>query len=566
MSEVCALCLGGETDVPPFATAHDARDLIHPCATCSLVTHRKCLVDWFSSLNLDSLEMVDSLDINAIRRSAVVSSTQQTENGPGGNANANDNENGNLEANDRTDDSFMFRILNSPDYEIGNGTFGFELSSQELSDWVNSLSNPNTFNFLTIPDSVYFVAKCFQCKSDIVFRMKRSKLLMIVSAFKVLLRKFIQYSTLFIGVTSAVTGVVSMGYIGLTSCGLKTMESILPQSYLMEMLCKSLSNRGTLNSILFKSNYSVDNLEVALSKGLIDPLKFSKIPILPIIMYRMRNSSFVQCVFNNPKANRVSNWLTELMINGYISSLGNHMLFKSVYTNLSTSIINMVRNPWKFYRYLNIFRGVDFWNINNMVSLLIPIRITYDLAYKLILNPLHFNILIHTRPKQIADSLSSEDFDKLEILNNRVHDLWMRLLAPNHKESSKVRLLFKEPTMVWDLIKFQTSLSFHKTIICLRDDYSKGLLQDSITMKCLTTIIWPFISSKVGSWIFKLVAGRCNQDSDKLMLLSNLIGLVSVVVIKDLVNLYLSYKKGKELSDLRIQERIDQTLPGVYRH
>ncbi|CDK24323.1 unnamed protein product [Kuraishia capsulata CBS 1993] len=47
----CWICLGEGDEVPPLGTKADAHDWIHPCA-CSLVAHRKCLLNWISNLDL----------------------------------------------------------------------------------------------------------------------------------------------------------------------------------------------------------------------------------------------------------------------------------------------------------------------------------------------------------------------------------------------------------------------------------------------------------------------------------------------------------------------------------
>ena len=57
-SKICSLCLGSDTDIPPFGTIDDAKDLISPCSTCSIITHRKCLLDWFNSVPADKLHII----------------------------------------------------------------------------------------------------------------------------------------------------------------------------------------------------------------------------------------------------------------------------------------------------------------------------------------------------------------------------------------------------------------------------------------------------------------------------------------------------------------------------
>lgn len=82
-------------------------------------------------------------------------------------------------------------------------------------------------------------------------------------------------------------GILSMGYIGLTTCGIKMMDCIVPSPILIRILTKKSSlhthsSYQMLSKILFGdsgngSSYPVDNLEQGLIQGLIDPFKFLRI-------------------------------------------------------------------------------------------------------------------------------------------------------------------------------------------------------------------------------------------------------------------------------------------------
>ncbi|EGV64856.1 hypothetical protein PSN45_005206 [Yamadazyma tenuis] len=547
--EICSLCLGGDTDVPPFGSLDDARDLIHPCSTCSIVVHRKCLLDWFNASPSDKLRIFEPTSLEDSTHELV--STSNVRPGPVHN-----------------------------DLEIGHPSdttdIRINLSTNNLNNWVTSLMNPsNPLLPANRRSTVFILAPCPQCKNEIVFSMKRSPVLTFNTGVRSMLSKGLQYSGLFLGVTSAVTGVVSMGYIALTSCGLKMMNGIVPEPILVKMLTKNAASQSSLSmlsSLLVNTtnntnNYGLDNLETALSRGLIDPFKFSRIPILPIILYRMRQSSFVQCVFQNfHKEVKLSNWFAEFMISGYISSLGNHQLARIVYQNVLNNVSSVIRNPLTFYKYLNVFKGVDFWNTNNMISMLIPARILYDLLFRVTLNQLHFDIAMKVRPRTIANNMPEHEFDEFELLNNKLNNIRILLkdyTTPKKDEdslsqwiNSKVNVLktlFKDG-LILKYIRLKVYLSMLKAKACLKDDYSETFSYRSFTLRCLTTVAWPFVSSKLGSFVNAVISKGINSrvPQENVMFLSNLIALVLVVLAKDIVNVYITNQKKNQLAKLSV--------------
>lgn len=566
--DVCSFCLGGETDIPPFGSLRDAEDLVHPCSTCSLTAHRKCLLDWFNSLSSDKLQVVNALTL--------------------------------------TEGSVRRPHSHSHDESIGVGQPQHEtrihinLSSQQLNNWITNIAaslsgNVTAENLSSNSDSqdssngfvVLLLAPCPQCKDDIVFSMRRSSFLTFTTATRTLITRSITYGGLFIGITSAVTGVVSMGYIGLTSLGLKMMDSLIPTPLLLKMLTRNTSPDATLSNsslsqVLFGNvnNYAIDNLEQALSKGLIDPLKFSRIPVLPIVLYRMRSTSIMNCLLGSSKENSFNNWLTEFMISGYISSLGNHELFKSVTTNLQHLVLRILQNPRSISEGLGLLKGINLWKANNMISMLVPLRWVYDLFFRMTLNRLHFNIAMSIRPRDIANSLDASELDELEEIGANIGKLEFKFKSFRDAVDDQVEKEFKPKpsypliTTLYKFIKkkllyyercFNSNLQFsysrlkilswiHETKACINNDYSSAFLYKSITMRFVTTVLWPIASSKLGNMILKLLLTKKFSDIPKnqLVLLGNIIGLVAVVFVKDCVNLYLSKKKAEQISQMSV--------------
>ncbi|KAK6460416.1 hypothetical protein DFJ63DRAFT_252670 [Scheffersomyces coipomensis] len=438
----------------------------------------------------------------------------------------------------------------------------------------------------------FLIASCPQCKQDIIFSMNRSSFLALTNATKNAIIRSVQYGAIFLGFTSAITGIVSMGYIGLTTCGLKMIDCIIPGPLLVRMLTKPSINASTTSASLSSlsqlllgnpDSYAIDNLEQALVKGLIDPLKFSRIPVLPIVLYRLRSSSLLNCILDKKSNDSFNNWFTELMLTGYISSLGNHELIRSLIKNNHSILLKISSNPLQFYKYLTIeqiFKGIDFLKANNLISLLIPARWIYDALFRLTINRLYFNIAMKIRPRDIANSLSQDEVDNLEIINNDLNNYklnYSRLLTQANKKydidnqsikkipviSSVYKYLFIRLRLfkfgsVINHAKCQIISSYYNTIACFKSDYSSTLLHKSFTIRLLTTLVWPYASSKIGSLIFHFILKKYKFDkngtlsSDKLMLISNLMGIISMVIVKDLFNLFLCWKKASQISKMAL--------------
>ncbi|ODV79363.1 uncharacterized protein CANTADRAFT_51731 [Suhomyces tanzawaensis NRRL Y-17324] len=561
--KVCCFCLGGETDVPSFGELKDGEDFICPCSTCSIQSHRKCLLDWFNALPLDKLQVIDPQAVHETltsRRNALSTNLA-----------------------DNQDNTTQIYIDLSPglvrDWISQNLWSSSDNATGDVEAVLVDFSGSRALN----TPVVFILAPCPQCKLDIVFSMKRSSLLAANTNTRQLLIRTIQFGGLFLGFTSAVTGVVSMGYIGLTSCGLKMMDCLIPGPLLVLMLTKrnvassASSTYNTLSQLLLGNvnNYAIDNLEQALYKGLIDPLKFSRIPLLPIMLYRMRGSSLSECLFGKSKELKVSNWVTEFLVNGYISSLGNHELARIVLANGQRIVTDFTRDPTSVLQGVDLFRGVNWWKTPNMISMVIPIRWAYDLFSRLVINKAHFDLTLSIRPREITNSLPPGDVEVLEELNDKLKELERRIQherieVRKHLKISpgshslylhlKKRVLLLQTILTSNIpfsyVRLTLANWWYKLKACLVNDYSQTLLTQSTMIRCVTTLIWPYLSSKLGTVVFHTVLGRMvpvpNVPHEKLVLLSNIIGLVGVVFVKDLANLYLSYKRANQLSNMRI--------------
>ncbi|KAI5952704.1 hypothetical protein KGF54_003571 [Candida jiufengensis] len=581
---LCCFCLGDDTEIPSFGSLKDAQDMLKPCTTCSLICHRKCLLDWFNSIPSDQLHIIHA---NKAINLASISRGSHDHIGDIGIGSPPNNQTTNIRIDLSTQalESWFTGITqqqrpNNEGQEVQNTTnesSSTENTTNEQQQTVppsppqNQHQHQHQPSSSSLATSVYIFAPCPQCKKDIIFTMKRSIILSLNSHFRSFISKIIKYGGVFLGLTSALTGVLSMGYIGLTTTGLKMMDSIIPSALLVRMLTKkrlinSANSFSSLSKILFgNSSYAVDNLEQALVQGLIDPLKFSRIPVLPIVMYRARSSSFIKLIFGEKGEDYLSSLITEFMISGYISSIADHSLFRAIYKNIKNSLRNgTLTNPLK---------GINFLTINNIISLIIPLRWSYDLIYRLTFNRAYFNLTMKSRPRAIANSLSAEEIDQLEDLNGQLNEYkqnHQKLYQNISKRVDASKRLDNIPfstfaKYIYNNILFFNSIlkmnwlnyvilnikaNFKFTLACLKYDYSNTLIHQNTIFKSITTILWPYFGSKLGNLLILQILTKKFSTSlvlEKRLLIANILGLVVIAFIKEIINLYLSKKKVNQI-------------------
>lgn len=529
--EICAFCLGGSSEIPPFGTAKDAEDIILPCSTCSLVAHRKCLLDWFNS--------IPALKLTRSHEHTLVSYDSET-----------DTENEPNLINVTFQLPWMSAaglFVRDPDYHVHAANSDIRL--------------------------VMLLTSCPQCKSKITFCMRKLAFLGLNSLVRALVSDLVQYSGVFLGVSGAATGIVTMGYVGLARCGINMLDALVPLLLLFPLLAKKNAKNLAASLLLM----GPEKLEKTLS--VMDHLAFQHIPLLPVMMYRMRQSLILACFFNNSARSALANWGGELLVCNYISSLGHHTLVRQLYGNLKKLVLKIAQNPQnlKSYRFLKLFAGVNWWDPNVMVGALIPARWIYEILFRLTFNRFHFSLAAKIRPRDIANSLSEHEMARLEDLDNSVGRLHIETrdrarkaakLANGKYILSKLKLLqlLLKDDIIPRYLKSRFLLFLHKSRACLRRDYSTTLLYSLAIITGVTTVVWPFLASDFGKIMYKLVLLRVlafdGVDKDKVIFLLNIIGMGMVAIAKDIYNLVMCSRKAKQLSDMAIVYT-DQSAPAV---
>lgn len=248
MTDICALCLGGSSEVPPFGTAHDAQDFVRPC-TCSLVVHRRCLLDWFNSLPAARVSRASPADEDGLAIPADGLAITADDNL----ANAADDA---AFRTDATDDTFR---------SISSAFGGINFSGSVRVNM--GVAAPSV---LEAPG--YLLAPCPQCKQALYFRTRALAALGMVSLARAALTDTVQYSAALVALTGAASGVLAVGYAGLARAGASMLDALVPASLLGPLFLRRAPRARPF----------------ALSPPAWDNYKQHLIVLFPIVMYRAR--------------------------------------------------------------------------------------------------------------------------------------------------------------------------------------------------------------------------------------------------------------------------------------
>ncbi|PIS50015.1 hypothetical protein CJI97_004702 [Candidozyma auris] len=550
-SGICALCLGDNTDIPSFGTIKDAENLIMPCSTCSLVVHKMCLMEWFNSLPPSKVTRTFRDENNSSTRPPASTPTTDNEGAVG-----------------------MF----PPDVDDDEGPGIFNLNSR----WGSLLVQWGTDSYVYTPSSadasafgentsIMLAADCPQCKNKIVFKMSHSSLLALNSLVRTSIKDMVSYSGVFMGISGAAIGIVTVGYAGLTRCGVNMLEVMIPESILVSLLRKKLPSLP--NSNIGSTAPSTDRMEWDIN--VLSHFRFQLVPLLPLALFRMRFSSILSCIFNSSAPSLVSDCCNEFLVCHYVSSLGNHVLARNVFNNLTRGLMSSWKSgSLKALGWAGLTRNINWWDPNVMIGSAIPARWLYDILFRLTVNKRHFDLTMAVRPKSIANSLSESELARYENVENRLAKLQFELREkirkanrnPNitaskspvmstlRKKIIACSLIFKDE-FAWRWVKLKIKSWVFKSLACLKNDYSSSLLMNSKVVTGVTTFLWPFLAADVGRLVLVFLS-RSSWTSHvprpKLILLANLIGMFGVSIIKDMFHLYMCNHKAGYLSNMTI--------------
>lgn len=575
--EICAFCLGGSTEIPPFGTLKDARDLVYPCSTCSLVTHRKCLVDWFNSV-----------PPKLITREYTSAST--------GTDTPNENQDNSETVIDPIENTFnvAFRL---PWFSVSRSGVGVGAGIGGVENDTIPQVHPNHSEY-TLANAGHDLLRtpCPQCKNMIKFQIQLLRILSLNSLLRRTVSDTVQYSTILLGITGAATGIITMGYVGLARGGVAIVDALVPVSLISPIFQRragfpKLTPQRSLLALINGLSSSFDPTFAG------NQFKFQHITLLPIMLYRMRYLLIFDCLLPSSGRPLLQKWIGEILVCNYVSSLGNHTLAKQLYRNFNTWLARAAKNRLSLFKLGLLFKGIDWWNPTVMVALTIPARWAYDLVYRMTANRVYFDLNASVRPLDISNHLTPQVLSHLEGLKSLLagvqYNISQRLHkagrpSKNHQNTNVIGLvkefvnLFRDCTF-YKLVRLKALYWYCKLKACLQHDFSSSLLYRLAIVTGVTTVLWPFVSADLGRLIYSLfilkIPSVAHVDKEKLIFLSNLIGMALVAFLKDTGNLFLCYQKARQLSELTVVTQREEShpprqsgsghaprFPGTYEH
>lgn len=129
------------------------------------------------------------------------------------------------------------------------------------------------------------------------------------------------------------------------------------------------------------------------------------------------------------------------------------------------------------------------------------------------------------------------------------------------------------------LLKLKLMSALYLLRATIRYDYSRKVGPSLVALKWIGTVVWPLVSLKVGGMLFKYIAQRLSHiPQDKVMMLLNFIGLLLVVIVRDILALGINYHKASQLLNLtvlcrdhtsstteEVHELQEEQLPGTFQ-
>ncbi|RKP30305.1 hypothetical protein METBISCDRAFT_16568 [Metschnikowia bicuspidata] len=543
---ICTFCLGDSLDAPVFGSYKDARDFVSPCSSCSLVTHRKCLIDWFQSLQESQL----------------------------------------LQQNTR-DQSIALVQPGAPDVDTDDNDTGF----------INFTNNARVVAYLRLDPTFrprlssaqQNRAPCPQCKTPIVFEMGELSLINFYEYARSAIYDFVYYGSISMCLSGAALGILIIAYRTLAQCGTSIINVIKPSSVLFFELGGTKltwSNVVVRPVLVLLGDYPKSKLQAV-------PLpRFDYVPALPFIMYRM-GTLLIFDILLNRKAFSLVNIINEVQVCRYFSSLGGHVLAKQLWRNAAVAVFLQLRSgkmAWTSFSLAYLTRNINWWDPNVMVGCIVPARWAYDLLYRLVINRIFFDITASVEPRRVVNSMSGADGDRLEMLTLQLTqaqaDLNLRLrkrMGHKNIRSGLLRNCVSALSYIGDklflkIIRIKILLWLQKTKVCMLHDYSHSLFSHLIVVCAVSTLVWPFISADLGKIIFHVISKKPSfalVEPGKVVFLSNLVAMAVVALLRDLGRLVLCRVKANQVSTINIikvrrastPERSDSShFPGAFVH
>ncbi|SCU83251.1 LAMI_0C02542g1_1 [Lachancea mirantina] len=487
----CWICLGSGKEPPPLGTSRDAEDWVKPCS-CSLEAHRKCLLEWVSCNNLEKEASI--------------------------------RENLGLRSNE-----IGFHSVNFTDnysvFESGRGAF---------RPFFNYL-DPTNLNGQAFMDSetdfdTSSISRAFAADVD--------------------------SETL-----SRVTEAMSLGARqrhrrGTTLSKKFVINTVCPQCNTPILLRTSREFSLLATSAVCKTlEYSVRNLTLVTVVGTVgSSLLISAVGVLMSAGLRIMTALVPESTLVKLLGLRRSTLLESFSDNNIgfsqiaILAMTPLYLMGFRYQSALLSWLNWIY-PLCFLRSNEKLQS----NAKRYLLYQYPLAILHEVAFVFVLNPLYFKWVHEVKPYFISD--------RMTVAQIKLYEEEQRYLEELQSEGSDQTRRPRRRSVLQFIKKKAAVLKIYcgRLILSMGLDYSEAIIPASIWEKIGTTILWPYAGKILGELMMKLrfyrrLVGEHSSTSDDGIYLSNLIGCCLAVILRDAFNLFLTWRRVKQLSSLEVLE------------
>ncbi|KAM3159561.1 RING-CH-type domain-containing protein [Lachancea thermotolerans] len=490
----CWICLCSGDEYPPMGNSKDAHDWVHPCQ-CSLTAHRKCLLEWVSRTNLDyrneALNEFNGRRTNIGFESLNIADTYSSLHGRA---------QFHPFAWLRARSSFTNNSSSRAPFDPGDISRIFAAHAEEavIRNVTQAMAAGarESQPMASAPSSsrkLVINTVCPQCHAPILLKTSRGVTVSLSSSVSHLLdwsaKTLIQVTA--IG-TLGSSILFSFGGI-LASWGLRIMTTVAPESTLLKLL--DLNSASTLSQAFQKNQIGFKQILL---------LGFAP---LYLISFRCGNAFL--------------GWL------------------KWFY-------------PLAFLRPEEKLQS----SVKRFLILQYPLAMLNDFFRMCVYNPVYFRWVHRVKPYFIGDRMTVEQLKIYEAEQEYLETRFDALSRGNQPRSLLTK--FKSFFMSVSPEPMIQSISARRLVMSMRYDYSQALIEISIWEKIASTLLWPLagklISDTVLSkskWFKRFVAQETATPDDGLYL-SNLIGCCAAVLLKDLVHLFVTWRRVKQLESMEV--------------
>ncbi|SCU99076.1 LAFA_0G21858g1_1 [Lachancea sp. 'fantastica'] len=496
----CWICLCSGDERPPMGNLSDAHDWVHPCK-CSLVAHRKCLLEWVSrnyldyknevlrefrndnhSIWFDSMNFSDAYSWLHSAAGAFQSLNWITIESSETNSFINETRSFNPEEVSR-----VFAAEGIDESIISNVTNAMAAGARDSSfagNW--SLRNSRRLVINTV---------CPQCNAPILLKTNSG----IVVPTSVLVSKTLNW------VAKTVTQTTILGTVGgallfscgglLTSWGIRILTTLAPESTLLKLL--DLPHASSLYQAFQKNQVGFRQIVL--------------MGLTPIYLLSFRFE------------NRFTSW------------------------------------PKRLYPLLFLKPGESLeLNVKRFLLFQYPLSILNDAFKALVYNPIYFSWAHRVKPYFVCDRISLQ---QLRLYEAEQHYLESRNdLQEDHDDSrgilSKLLNTFRSP----DREPIAQGINVRRFAMLTRFDYSQALIETSFWEKIGTVMLWPAAGKLIHevflskSYWFKRIVSQLTSTPNDGLYLGNLLGCCVSVLLKDLAHFLITWRRVKQLQNMEVME------------